>query len=345
MEYDPQKVFGVIIAGGAGTRLWPLSRKSSPKPFLPGRDGRSFLQATLARAQRLSPKTLTIVARSLVPKVQQELPSLPAHDIIGEPAARNTAAAIGLAAMVAFTREPEALLAILPADHVIADEDAFQKAAMAALELAAKGEVVTLGITPTRPETGYGYLWLGEPVGQDAFRVRRFIEKPTLSKAEEYLSSGDFLWNSGTFFFSAKALLSAIDAHMPALGEGLRRISQDEREVGLERALDMHFASLPSNSIDFGVMEHLQEIACVRAHCGWDDVGTLASYAHVTQTRTPIEVSAQNNVAIGVSKKVIAVVGCDDLLIVESEDALVICKRQESQKIREVVAAVEADHH
>jgi mannose-1-phosphate guanylyltransferase len=341
MENNP-RTFAVIIAGGAGTRLWPLSRRTSPKPFLPGKDGRSLLRATFERALHFTAleKILVVVAASLVDKVSAELPEVPLHNILGEPTPRNTAAAIGLAASVIEQRDPEALFAVLPADHIIADEEAFASTARQALSLAAGGEVVTLGISPTRPETGYGYLWLAASLGPQQFVLRQFVEKPSLEKAREFVASGQYLWNSGTFFFAAKTLLRAIEAHLPTLAVGLVAIMVRSKETDLSEALHTFFGGLPSISIDYGIMEKLPRIVCVSAHCGWDDIGTLASYAELAPSITPIEIKAQGNVYLG-QKKTVSVIGADDLIIVETDDALVICRRQESQAVKDLVALLE----
>jgi mannose-1-phosphate guanylyltransferase len=338
MEINPH-IYTVIIAGGAGTRLWPLSIPSNPKPFLPGKDGRSLLRATFERAQRYT-KTeniVVVVAASLLGKVAQELPEVAPQSLLGEPVGRNTAAAVGLAASTIYARDEHALLAVLPADHVIADEDAFTDAARSALSLASHGEVVTLGIEPSRPETGYGYLWLGEEIERGQYRLKKFVEKPSLEKATEFVASGEHLWNSGTFFFAAKTLLSAMKEHLPALSDGLAQIQSEAKQSSLTSALEKYFSSLPSISIDYGIMEKLTQIACVRADCGWDDIGTLASYAEIAPSKTPFEVLAKHNVYLG-AKKTVAVIGESDLIIVETDDALVICKRQESQSVKDLVA-------
>ena len=337
-----QHTFAVIIAGGAGARLWPLSRKTTPKPFLPGKDGRSLLRATFERALRCAAveNIVVVVAASLVEKVAAELPEVSPHHILGEPTARNTAAAIGLAASVIEQKDPEALLAILPADHIIADEVAFARTARQALSLAARGEVVTLGISPTRAETGYGYLWLSDSLGPQQFLLRQFVEKPSLEKAQEFVASGQYLWNSGTFFFSAKTIVGALAEHLPALSVGLAAMMARARETSFAEALPSFFGGLPSISIDYGIMEKLPRIVCVSAHCGWDDIGTLASYADLAPSATPLEVKAQGNVYLG-QRKTVAVIGADDLIIVETEDALVICKRQESQAVKELVGLLD----
>jgi mannose-1-phosphate guanylyltransferase len=341
MENNPH-TFSVIIAGGAGTRLWPLSRKASPKPFLPGKDGRSLLRTTLDRALRFTApeRIIVVVAASLVDKVSAELPGVPLRNILGEPTPRNTAAAIGLAASVIEQRDPEALLAVFPADHIIADEEAFAHTARQALSLAAGGEVVTLGISPTRPETGYGYLWLAEPLGPQQFVLRQFVEKPSLEKAREFVASGQYLWNSGTFFFSAKVLFAAMEVHLPTLAAGLVAIIRRSKETDLPEALHSFFGELPSISIDYGIMEKLPRLVCVSSCCGWDDIGTLAAYAELAPSITPIEIKAKGNVYLG-QKKTVSVIGADDLIIVETDEALVICRRQESQAVRELVAFLE----
>lgn len=336
----------MIVAGGPGSRLWPLSRRAAPKPFLPLGDGRSLLRATFERARRLAPaeNILAVVARDLAPKVREALPELPSRNLLAEPCARNTAAAIGLAALVAADRAPSARLAVLPADHAIAEEERFADTARAALDLAAQGEVVTIGISPSRPETGYGYLWLSpEEVGPRGRLLRAFVEKPALADAVRFVEGGEHLWNSGTFFFPAARLLEAVRAHLPALAHGLETIRAAASTVGLDAALDAHFAALPSVSIDYGVMEKLDRVVTVPGDFGWDDIGTLSAYAALPgASRAPLEIDAHNNLYLGGARRV-AVIGIDDLLIAEADGALLICRQQDAQRVREVVAALTAN--
>jgi mannose-1-phosphate guanylyltransferase len=312
---------------------------------LPLGDGRSLLGATFDRARRLAPasRIFAVVAAPLVDLVRQELPELPPENILGEPCARNTAAAIGLAARVAEARVPGALLAVLPADHAIRDEDSFAETAQAALSLAAAGEVVTIGISPTRAETGYGYLHMSpETVGARGRLLRRFVEKPNAEDAARFVSSGEFLWNSGTFFFSAARLLGELRAHLPVLAQGLDEIHAESATQGLERALAAHFPRLPSISIDYGIMEKLPRVVTVPGSFDWDDIGTLDAYAALPgASRAPLEVGASGNRVIGGARRVV-VLGVDDLLIAERDHFTLICRRQDAQRVREVVAALES---
>lgn len=340
----PEKsCFPVILAGGAGSRLWPLSRRRSPKPFLPLEDGRSLLRATFDRAARLAPREniWVITSRALLSQVAKHLPQLSAENLVGEPVGRNTAPAIGLAAALIAERDPEGLLAILPADHAIEDEELFSATARRALLYAAQGKVVTLGLSPSRPETGYGYLHLGEPLENEAFYLRRFVEKPSREKALSFVESGEFLWNSGMFFFSAARILEAIETHIPALRQGLRQIVQKAKQESLPAALDLLFPGLPDVSIDYGVMEKLEEVVTLTGRFGWDDIGTLSAYAALSGGRPPLEIEGRGSVVLGETERPVAVVGADDLIIVDTKDALLICKKSESQRVREVVQALE----
>jgi mannose-1-phosphate guanylyltransferase len=338
--------WALIMAGGGGTRLWPASRRQRPKqflPLLPG--GRTLLEATVERLTMPMERILVVTAASQVADVERTIPSLPRANIVVEPQARNTAACIGLGAVEILRRDPEAVMAVLPSDQYVTQLDPFRAAIRQALELAQRGGVVTIGIRPTQPETGYGYIEMGDEQG-GAHEVRRFVEKPPLAKAQSYFESGRYLWNSGMFFFRARRILDAIDRHVPALAQILAEIANAPARVG------ELYPSAPSISIDYAVMEKLgsKEIHVVPGDFGWSDVGSwnaLSAVAdqdpsrNVTVGSTAV-VDAKSNVLYADPGKLVAAVGVDDLVIVAVGDAVLVMPKSRSQDVKEITRALEA---
>lgn len=352
----------VILAGGSGQRLWPASRRDRPKQFLPlgARAGESLLAATRRRLGRLCPpeRIVVVTAAAQVEQARAALPDLAADAILAEPMARNTAAALGLAAVYLLHRDPDAVLGALPADHHIADEARFIALAEQAFALAEQRDVIaTIGITPTRPETGFGYLQVGEPLDGDAgvFTVRRFVEKPDAETARRYLDAGDYLWNGGMFFVRAERLLAELERHMPATAAGLRTIAQGLQEGGeggeaVAEAAARVYPLLPSISIDHGVMEHADDMVTLRGDFGWNDVGSWAALAeyrptdasgNVTQG-TAVLHDAANNIVVGDTDHAIALIGVKDLIVVQSGNSILVVPRERAQEVREVVSALQA---
>ena len=262
---DTQKAYAVIMAGGAGTRFWPLSRSNRPKQFLSlGPDKRSLIRATAERVWDMVPpeRTFVVTSEQLSAQVAQALPELPVRQILAEPVGRNTAPCIGWAATHIRRLDEDAILAVLPADHYIGDTEGFLDTLKRGLEAATHGDYVTIGIRPTRAETGYGYIEVGSELDPGVFRARRFVEKPRRRRAEQFVASGNFLWNSGMFFFLASRILEAIDRHLPGLGEQLRRYDE-AAEAGSEPALVREtYASLPAVSIDPMEVSQRQKPPC-----------------------------------------------------------------------------------
>ncbi len=340
--------FGVIMAGGSGTRFWPLSRASRPKQLLPlsGGDG-SLLRETQRRIADLIPpeRTLVVTSELLAPQTRSELPEVPPENVLAEPVGRNTAPCVGWAASVVARQVPDAVLDVLPADHHIADQPAFRRARERAIETARDGEMVTVGIKPTRPETGYGYVELGEELAPSVHRARRFVEKPDELRARQFLAAGRFLWNSGMFFFRADILLAAVRQHLPGLGDALGKYDEaaaQGRELELVRNT---YASLPDVSLDHGVMEKAGRVAVVPGDFGWSDVGSWTSAWELAARDGDDNALFGEIVAVDTHRsyvrapdgKVVAVIGVDDLVVVDTEDALLVMPRSRAQDVRAIV--------
>jgi mannose-1-phosphate guanylyltransferase len=345
--------WAVIMAGGSGTRFWPLSRRARPKQLLAlaGTD-RSLLSETVRRIAPLVPpeRVIIVTAEPLAAAIREALPEVPAENVLAEPVGRNTAPCVGWAAAHVRRRDPDGVLAVLAADHHIADEPGFLAILERALGAAEHGELVTVGITPTRPETGYGYLELGEELEPGLYRARRFVEKPNRARAEQFLAAGTFFWNSGMFFFRASTVLDAIRVHLPGLGEALARFDA-AAAAGTEAALvQSEYASLPSVSIDHGVMEKAERVAVVPGDFGWSDLGSWMTAWELAEksaegnaSSSPedtVLVDAHGCYVRGPGGKVIALVGVRDLVVVDTEDALLVVPRDRAQDVRAIVDAL-----
>ena len=343
-------VYAVVMAGGAGTRFWPASRVNRPKQLLPlaGDKHESLLAATVRRLAPLIPQERVYIATGvhLVAATATAVPGVPAAQLLAEPVPRNTAPCIGWAAREIERRDPEAIIAVVPSDHFIRDEPRFRETIARALDGARAGYLTTIGITPTRPETGYGYIEIDPEVMPGIHGVARFVEKPDRARAEEYLAGKKHLWNAGMFFFRASVMRQAIEKHLPELATGLTRIIENPG------ALSEVFPTLPSISIDHGVMEKAAPLAVVKGDFGWSDVGDWQSAWELAtkdenQNALPkgaIAVDARGNLVHDLSgrHRVIALVGVSDLVVVETDDALIVVPRDRAQDVRAVVEALKA---
>ena len=355
----------IILAGGSGTRFWPLSRMKRPKQFLKLVTGRPLLAETFARVEPLCPaaRAWVVCGEDHQDGVRESLPQLPERNLIVEPAARNTAPAIGLAAVYALQEDPDATLAVLPSDHHIAQPEAFRTALVAAARAAEGGDLVALGIRPTRPETGYGYLRRGEARAGGAFAVDAFVEKPDAATAERYLQDSAYSWNAGVFIFRADAILRALAEHLPAVHAGLMRIAgalavnehsfsadQAAREAARQVAREV-FPRFPSISIDYGVLEpearSARRLALVPGDFGWSDVGSFAALPEVRAldgrgnalAGDALAIDCDDCVVLSEGDRLVAAVGLRGLCIVDAGDALLVVPRDRAQDVR---AAVEA---
>ncbi len=340
---DPAtNVYTVILAGGVGARFWPLSRAARPKQLLDPFGEGSMLRMTVRRIAPLCPaeRCLIVTGRSLGDAIQAELPELPPDNFLEEPCGRNTAPAIGWACRHLRDRDPDAVVAILPADHFVADEDAFRRDVQAALELARGGAIATLGIQPTRPETGFGYIQAGGP-DDPPHAVRAFREKPDAATALSWLREGGYYWNGGMFFARAAVLLAELERLEPELGAGLARYVEGGA------ADDTIWRDLRSISIDYAVMEHTPLARVVPTACGWSDVGSwTALLEHRGQAASfhegeVLEIDGAGNVLLA-EGGLVAAVGVEGLAVVHTPDATLVCPLAEAQRVREVVDALKA---
>jgi mannose-1-phosphate guanylyltransferase len=349
-----QHVWLVLLAGGVGSRFWPLSRAARPKQLLDLFGDGPMLHTTLARALPLASPSRTIVVTSagLADEVAALLPEVPRDHILAEPSGRNTAPAIAWAALVARAADPDAVLAVLPADHHIPDPAAFRSAAELALAAAASpdgGALVTLGVAPTRPDTGYGYIQRGAPREDGTWDVRRFVEKPDLARATEYLASGDYAWNAGMFFMPAGLFLAELARHAPSLGEPFLRLGGASAVAATINASVLEaWEQLPSISIDYAVMEKSDRVRVAPATFAWSDVGAWpalmdhrALEAASFHRGDVVELDAGDNVLIA-EGGVVAVVGVRGVTVVHTPDATLVLPTEEAQRVREVVAALRA---
>lgn len=341
----------IIMAGGSGTRFWPLSRESRPKQFLAlGPDERSLLKATADRIWALIPpeRTWVVTSEALAARVCELLPELPVEQVLAEPVGRNTAPCIGWAASHIRRRNPEARVAVLPADHYIGDTEGYLESLRRGLEAATHGDYVTIGIRPSRAETGYGYIEVGKELDPGVFHARRFVEKPDRQRAEQFVASGRFLWNSGMFFFQTGRILEAIDQHLPGLAKALRSYDEAAEAGNEEEVVRATYGDLPAVSIDHGVMEKVEAVSVIPGSFQWSDLGSWTSSWELSPKdeqdnvlpKDAIPIDAKRNYAHVPEGKLVALIGVRDLVVVDSGDALLICPRERAQDVREVVAAL-----
>ncbi|HEY1210381.1 MAG TPA: mannose-1-phosphate guanylyltransferase [Terracidiphilus sp.] len=356
MDFRP-----VILAGGSGTRFWPRSRRARAKQVLALDGERSMLQQTVERLKPLAglDKTWVITNEYLAQEIAGQLKGIPVGQIVQEPVARNTAPACGLAAFLIERQNPDAVLGVFPSDHVIADEPRFLRALQKGIAVAAAGDnIVVLGIEPTRAETGYGYIETTDYTRDDsALHVRRFIEKPNQNKAEEFVNAGNYYWNSGMFLWTARTLANAVREHLPETAPLLETIAAAYGTPQFDEVFRAVYPKCENISVDYAVLEprsakgeHLSHLYCIRADFSWNDLGSWASLyeyqietrlrgdseGNVADTNGQMALDAINNYVYS-PHKFVALVGVKDLVIVDTEDALLIARRDHSQDVGKIV--------
>jgi len=350
----------VILSGGAGTRLWPVSREAHPKPFMRLPDGECLLQKTIKRSAQLDDVTeiMTITNRDYYFQTRDEYTDLKIdgdinYSYVLEPCARNTAPAIAMAAM-ALQEHDDAIMLVLAADHIIENQQAFSDAVNAAVELAEKDYLVTFGIQPDRPETGYGYIQKGEKLNSDsAFKVDAFVEKPDLAKAEVYVKSDDYLWNSGMFCFRPQVFLDALEQNAKDIFTAAQACWQQTESATQPMNLDADtFAKIPADSIDYAVMERASEVAVVACDIGWSDVGSWDSVSALTEADSEgnrvigeCMMIESKNCYVQSQSRLVTVLGVDDLVVIDTPDALLVAERSQSQQVKKVVEQLKASDH
>ena len=345
----------LILSGGSGTRLWPVSRKNLPKQFLALAGKGTLFQQTIARTRALPDVAAPIVVASEDHRflaADQLLESgIEDANIVLEPLARNTAPAIALGALQALQRDPEAILLVLPADHLIGDTAAFVDAVQLALPLTAQDWLVTFGIRPDRAETGFGYIRRAEAIDGHGFRVEQFVEKPNLSTAESYLADGGYDWNSGMFLFKASRYLEELAAHAPTMLQAVRdawaAATVDLDFVRIDRDA---FAKVPDDSIDYAVMEKTQRAAVIPVSCAWSDIGSWAALwltgdrdadGNLREGDT-MAVDTRNSLLRSHDRHLLATVGVDDLIVVTTPDATLVAHRDAAQDVKKIVEQLKA---
>lgn len=343
------KKTALIMAGGRGERFWPKSRRNLPKQFLSLTDnGKTMIQLTVERILPLVEMQDIYIAtnRDYKELVRQQLPEIPEENILCEPVGKNTAPCIGLGAIHMKKRYGDAMMLVLPSDQIVKYHSIFLNALEDACAVAEQGEnLVTLGITPTVPETGYGYIkFVPEKTLRRAFAVEKFVEKPDLETAKEYLASEQYLWNSGMFVWTVATILKKLEQYLPDMYEGLDKVGEAISTPNYDMVLEREFHSFRSESIDYGVMEKAKEIYTISGSFGWDDVGSWLAVERMKRanefgnvvTGNVITLNTKNCVIEG-TDKLIASVGLDDVIIVDSSDALLVCAKESAGDIKKVL--------
>ncbi len=350
------KLTAVIMAGGKGERFWPKSRTNCPKQFLSlTSDHETMLQKTV---RRLAPLVRTedvyvVTNAAYTGLVTEQLRGLPPENIIAEPCSRNTAPCIGLAASVIRKKYGDAVMLVLPSDHLIRQTDMYLDTLRRAVTAAEQGtNLVTLGITPTYPETGYGYIRYVRGSGRNGvYKVECFVEKPDVQTAREYLREGTYLWNSGMFLWKASTILMNLEKFMPELYAGLLPIAEAYGTDAFSKVLEERFCTLPSQSVDYGIMEKAENILTIPGSFGWDDVGSWLALGRINHTDENgnmlsgdvISVRSRGCIVSG-EQRLIAVLGLQDTVIVDTPDAVLVCDKNSTQDIRQILAQLREEH-
>ena len=342
------KLYAIIMAGGIGSRFWPRSKKKTPKQLIKIFGENTMIQDTVERLKGIvEPENIIIITNKIQKQgIQEQLPSISVENIIEEPFGRNTAACIGLASVIVQSRNKDAVTLVLPADHIIRETEEFHQTLLRAANYANESKgLVTIGITPSHPETGYGYIQIDEKKVKDHFyNVYTFAEKPNYATAVRFMKSGDFFWNSGMFIWRTDAILEEINKYMPELFEGLQTIKKAIGTPQFDEILSNVYGQLKKISIDYGVMEKSNNVFLIKGNFSWNDVGSWEAVYKLS------EKDDDGNVKVGKSftelsndsyiyspDKFTAVIGVDNIIVINSKDSLLICRRDNSQDVKKVI--------
>ncbi len=344
-------MFALIMAGGKGKRFWPKSREKHPKQILKMFGDNTMIQSTVERLKPLIPdnRIFVVSIETQISLLKKQLSRLSAKNFIIEPKGKNTAPCIGLSALFMEKIDPNGVMAVFPADHVITNEVEFLKTLKVGARVAVeKDSLVTIGIEPTYPATGYGYIQFNNDLGRiddiEVLKVKTFAEKPNLATAERFLSSGDFLWNSGVFIWKIKTILKAIEEHLPHLYDGLLEIRENIGSRKESETINRVYCQIKSISIDYGVMEHAQDVVVLKGRFGWTDMGSWDEFYKYCSKDDHENVLVGEHILkdsrgsyIDAPNKCVAVIGVDNLVVIDTEDALLICPRERAQEVQEIV--------
>jgi len=345
------KNFFIIMAGGVGTRFWPRSRRKKPKQLLNINSQSSMIQNTIKRLEGLATPDdiLIITTKEHKDNLVELVPFIPKQNIIAEPFGRNTAPCIGLAAVYLEAQHPEAVLSVICADHTIANETEFKRVLKSSAETTYKTKsIITIGIIPRRADTGFGYIQFDNDINKiynkEIFRVKNFTEKPNLETAEKFLKSGDYLWNSGMFIFRIDVLLEQYKKHLPDLYNALKNLSGKFFNPNFETELEDTYKKINGISIDYGIMEKTTDVLVIKGDFGWSDLGTwdevyLSSEKNENGNATVgehISINSKNSYIYS-PNKLVATIDIQDLIIINTDDALLICKRNKSQEVKDII--------
>ena len=346
-----KKVFCLIMAGGAGTRFWPMSKELKPKQYLNLFGESSLLQSTIKRFLQITAADNIFIGSgsSQGEILEKQATLLPRKNLIYEPVGKNTLPCIGLAAMLAELENPDGIMVVSPSDHLIKNNELFNKTVHTAIEIAeTRKGIVTLGISPTYPATGYGYIKAGVEIASNTeikqFTVERFVEKPILEKASEYINQGKFYWNSGLFVFKISTFMKAMEEFTPELFYSLKKIQDEKGKSSFETTLDTVYRSVESISIDYGIMEHARNIYLVEGNFEWNDLGNWDSVCNVSPKDEngnvlagEVIISDCKNSYIKTDNNLVAVIGIDDIIVVHEGNTTLVCKRGKSEEVKKIV--------
>ncbi len=348
-----ENIYAVILAGGHGTRFWPRSRKKRPKQLLDIIGSESMIQLTLARIKPLIPEgnILIVTNREQAPLIEKHLPRIRPENILAEPCGRNTAPALALASAYLLTKAPGSIMIVLTADHLIQKQSAFLSLLNEGIRLACKNEyLITLGIKPTFPETGYGYIQIGEGFedSNTSYKVKRFVEKPDRKTAEQYLMDGRYLWNSGMFIWKTQAFWQALKRFLPSMHHSFCQLTNIFDTPHFMETVEVVYKNMKSISVDYGIMEKSDKVLVIPADIGWNDIGSWTALEKIIEKGENgniiighhIGIDSKNNIVYS-HKKLIATIGIKDLIIVDTEDALLVCHKDRAQEIKDIVVLLE----